>query len=1166
MLLLQIIVVSSVLLIATTSAVYNITPDDSMCSHCQNLEHYLQNVNHFTSNSQLHFLPGLHRLPTDLIIQNVNDISLIGSKTNDTTPNTVIQCTSSVGIEMTNITNLTIANMIVQGCKTSLHSLKPAVFIKECSFVQLHYVHIYHASYKHVISLLGINILGESYMQDITCFEMHFYYNEISTEMKNHTFLVNRYSIINNLRGEYGIYLNLSQYSYKMTFQVSNTSITKPKRKAFICAISHSSTIQNMVLITNCQFSNNSNYFKYLFYSVNVSVHFNCCQFYYNTNLNCEGFIRISHVEFAGIFHCNFINNHNILLLNSKELIQVINVSNTTIKHCYFYSNNLMVLYAFNSTVLIHSTTISTTNYKTSLCGDIIMLDNTRLWLSGPVIFHKNRMRYMSIITMFNSNITALGYIEFSRNRAVSIINIGYTLYYDDNHCQRTSIQFKDNTTITIISNEIYMYFTTLGSLDRDVATNYECHYPQCLFQYYSTRDLDNCIHTGNYSIIIENNIFKNTIFNNIADLIISEFENDYILNFLKYNLDKALKKLFAMITHCYWLPQSSFTTTIPLDVNRQYIQYKNNSQLLQMNAEKTLCYCSDKKHDCFKDELGYLYPGQTLTVAFYVSMDFNFTAETEKLSIIAELNIKQMYASPCKVINAKETIQLIDKNCTEVKYTISFPINMHKWCELFLKTSQTQDIYDIFYIRELPCPLGFVKIDGICQCYPSFKQFGFTDCDINTQTILHPSRGWISMSLDAYIPRNSSFSCYISKQCPFDYCKTYSFYLNLSTPDSQCQFNRCGLLCGQCKQGLSTIFDSSNCQHCSNIYLLLIIPIAIAGLALVFSLFVLNLTVTDGTINPFILYVNIVSINSTMFFPDHHTITDPLHIFISFANLDLGIKICFYNGMDDYAKVWLQLAFPFYIISVTLLIIIVSRYSITVQRLTAHRAIPVLATLFLLSYTKILRITSNVLFFYSSTTHLPDEHTELVWSVDANMPLFGIKFTLLFITCLMLYLMLLLFTGFTLCPKAILKKIKLSNNIKPLSDSYQMAYKINYWFGIQLLMRIIFFYTSILNIKHKFIISYIILNIANGFQGMRRSFKNKLLNYQELFLMINLLVLYIVTLYKCWLVGYVLISLVGIHFSLIISCRIMTHLCGRLTARILSCWILNKYFYMSKT
>ena len=34
-----------------------------------------------------------------------------------------------------------------------------------------------------------------------------------------------------------------------------------------------------------------------------------------------------------------------------------------------------------------------------------------------------------------------------------------------------------------------------------------------------------------------------------------------------------------------------------------------------------------------------------------------------------------------------------------------------------------------------------------------------------------------------------------------------------------------------------------------------------------------------------------------------------------------LGIQTCFYNGMDDYAKMWLQLAFPFYLIFIAMAI-----------------------------------------------------------------------------------------------------------------------------------------------------------------------------------------------------------------------------------------------------
>ena len=86
----------------------------------------------------------------------------------------------------------------------------------------------------------------------------------------------------------------------------------------------------------------------------------------------------------------------------------------------------------------------------------------------------------------------------------------------------------------------------------------------------------------------------------------------------------------------------------------------------------------------------------------------------------------------------------------------------------------------------------------------------------------------------------------------------------------------------------------------------------------------------------------------------------------ISFANLNLGIESCFYNGMDDYTKIWLQFCFPIYLITIITSIIIASHYvySIVVQRLTLHKTVPVLATILLLSYTKILQTVSDVLFF----------------------------------------------------------------------------------------------------------------------------------------------------------------------------------------------------------
>ena len=182
---------------------------------------------------------------------------------------------------------------------------------------------------------------------------------------------------------------------------------------------------------------------------------------------------------------------------------------------------------------------------------------------------------------------------------------------------------------------------------------------------------------------------------------------------------------------------------------------------------------------------------------------------------------------------------------------------------------------------------------------------------------------------------------------------------------------------------------------------------------------------------------------------------------------------------MDDYAKMWLQLAFPFYLIFI---VIITSRYFTTLQRLTARRALPVLATLFLLSYTKILRIVSSVLFFYSTITHLLSKHTTLVRSVDANAPLFGVRFTILFIVCLILFLILVPFNVILLFTRT-LSRFRFINKFKPLLDAYQGPYKIKfyYWTGLQLLIRVICFGTSSLDRNLSLTVGIALFSLIGG-------------------------------------------------------------------------------------
>ena len=150
----------------------------------------------------------------------------------------------------------------------------------------------------------------------------------------------------------------------------------------------------------------------------------------------------------------------------------------------------------------------------------------------------------------------------------------------------------------------------------------------------------------------------------------------------------------------------------------------------------------------------------------------------------------------------------------------------------------------------------------------------------------------------------NESRGLILHPNCPFDYCTSKKTYFAVDDSDKQCNYNRSGLVCGRCSQNLSLALGSSRCLQCSNSYLSLLAAFGLAGVALVLLLLVLRLTVAAETINGLIFYANIIAVNSAIFFKPQVTIpTGPianvLSVFIAWLNLDLGIEICFYNGMD---------------------------------------------------------------------------------------------------------------------------------------------------------------------------------------------------------------------------------------------------------------------------
>ena len=115
----------------------------------------------------------------------------------------------------------------------------------------------------------------------------------------------------------------------------------------------------------------------------------------------------------------------------------------------------------------------------------------------------------------------------------------------------------------------------------------------------------------------------------------------------------------------------------------------------------------------------------------------------------------------------------------------------------------------------------------------------------------------------------------------------------------------------------ISRGIGSSRCLQCPGYWLLQLTAITLAamlaGIALVAILLSLNMTVAVGSLNGLIFYVNVVYANKSILLPLEDT--SLVAVFISLLNLELGVDTCYFPGMDTYAKTWLQLAFPAYVI-----------------------------------------------------------------------------------------------------------------------------------------------------------------------------------------------------------------------------------------------------------
>ena len=418
-----------------------------------------------------------------------------------------------------------------------------------------------------------------------------------------------------------------------------------------------------------------------------------------------------------------------------------------------------------------------------------------------------------------------------------------------------------------------------------------------------------------------------------------------------------------------------------------------------------------------------------------------------------------------------QQEVQWIGSECTALEYEIYGPQNTS--VILLLSTKPGRNLHPIVMTLQW-CEAGFaLQKDPIgllqCECSNFLSSFGVT-CDINQGTVSRSGLQWIGLYTDG----NEA----IASTCPLRYCSANIEHMRLGRPSDICAGGRVGVLCGQCPDGLSVVFGSAECQKCSDMWLLTILLYAIMGALLVAALFLLNITVTSGSLYGLIFYANILVVNGTIFFSQSYLM--PLEIIVSLINLDLGFPLCFYNGMDDLSKTGLQFVFPAYLLLISFTIVVASKYCLNwsstgsysfvhrIRQSIGKRAVNVLATLIYLSYSKVLRTVIDI--FTYADVYIHNNITAVkVWFYDGTVIYLSGKHIVLFSFAILASVFLFLFTlALTTIPIIVVRSENnvickwLNKNVisLPVNDAYYSPYKGRWriWLGARLWLVVILY------------------------------------------------------------------------------------------------------------
>ena len=1058
------------------------------CELCHPLSYYTSNITqYFTSNTTIKFLPGVHQLKgnSTVLIENIHELELIGDTGTSGDQDTIIQCDSNGtgGFIFVNATDIQIRNLTFLNCGQDLAfdlsilcnvSCRAAIAFDNVNTLSISGITVNHSSGWGVYAkrVFGYSSVVDSTFShnagtpDYIGGNFAIQYTDCSADASD-TFLSLRFLEIlygYNSPVAPGLslllectYINVSISNVAMVGNVAKSTIITTGGNIAIIYRNYTNLVVNFITVQDCYIANGSAYQGAGMF-VSILEASPASTFPANNTQTVAQSLRVSNTQFISNHAYNFAGGVFIIV---HEIPYVYGVTGElTFENCSFLYNTLALPPAakWDGGIAVHINNHNVPDYLLhgvpqfnvsfigcNFSGNSLITSNYCSG-SGTVFVIKNPSgTYFTDCSFMNNTCSALVAVQ-------SVFVFHGTIILRGNNatnggglvlCDRSYMYLTPHTNITFDSNHAWH---SGGA----IYTEEEClqSIPLCFFQ------LDEKI-IFNVSLLetVHIRMVGNTaayagsaVYGGSVDYCYVPGVGSHLL--LKPSGEQIFEQVFN-ITQAG--SDFSFVSSDPTDV----------------------CFCEHTTMTPNCNETTFqvtAFPGKRFNLSVVVVGQKNGTVPGDVLATFSRSEAS---------LGHLESVQIINHTyCSELGYTVYSSDHSEV---IYLQVQRPQYNSGIYFhpiqrhieVSLEKCPPGFTLYHNHkhCDCIHLLAINNIT-CNISTQTIHRRPPVWIGYHSDGYNKTGVIFH----HHCPFDYCSPGDVDVDVTNltieEDMQCDVGRAGVLCGACKGGLSLALGTSKCIPCTNYWLVLLVVFIFAGIALVFLLIVCNLTVTEGTINGLIFYANIVQINSAVFFPPKHVhvLNDFLTVFIAWLNLDLGIQTCFYNGMDAYVKTWLQFAFPIYIWLITILIIVLSQRFRTVASLIGRNAVKVLATLFLLSYAKLLRAIMAT--FSVAFLAYPDGSTRALWLHDGTVDYYHGKRIPLLVVALLFgvlslpYVLSLLFVQ-CLQRNSHMRIFSWVNKLKPIFDAYTGPYKDKYrfWTGLLLLVRCVLFVTFAVNI-----------------------------------------------------------------------------------------------------